>query len=75
VGTDFIFLFNTFCEPERVCGWWKNTFLMEKGLSFVQLAGALAFFLFSETEGLNSPLVMARAFLVYWRRRGCAPLE
>jgi hypothetical protein len=32
---------------------------MEKGLSFVQLAGALAFVLFSETQGLLATMVMA----------------
>ena len=38
------------------------------GKGFVQLAGTLAFALFSETEGVDPPFVMAQAFLVQWRR-------
>jgi hypothetical protein len=36
---------------------------MEKGLGFAQLAGALAFVLFSETEGVKSPVRHGAGFL------------
>ena len=47
---------------------------MEKGLRFVQLAGALAlaFVLFSETVGVKSPVLHAAGFLGSLVKAGCA---
>ena len=67
-GTDlhiFLFKFSTLSAMFAIRG--KYLF---NGKGFVQLAGALAFVLFSETAGVKSPV--RQAFLVDWRRRGCA---
>ena len=47
---------------------------MEKGLRFVQLAGALAlaFVLFSETVGVKSPVLHGAGFLGSLEKAGCA---
>ena len=60
VGTDFIFLFkfSTLSAMFAIRG--KYLF---NGKGFVQLAGALAFVLFSEIEGVKSPVRHGAGFL------------
>ena len=60
-GTDLLFLFKFST---------LSAMFAIGGKGFVQLAGTLAFVLFSETAGVKSPV--RQAFLVHWRRRGCA---
>ena len=62
-GTDFIFLFkiSTLSGNQNVFAIGGKYLFNGKG--FVQLAGALAFVLFSETEGVKSPVRHGTGFL------------
>ena len=81
VGTDFIFCFNFqhFLRTRTGLRSVEKTYvkrLMEKGLSFVQLSGALAFVLFSERLlAMLQPAALALLAARAETRRGyCHPL-
>ena len=66
------FKFSTLSANQNVFASVEKTYLMEKGLRFVQLAGALAlaFVLFSETEGVKSPVRHGAGFLGLLEKAG-----